>query len=282
MPLTKLKNIVILLLALTNVCLLILTVGGSIQSRRLEEQARADALLFLRERGVEVDESAIPQTVGLSPQVSERDLEEEQNAAAALLNGQVSVEARGGEVYRYFNENGFIQFHSDGGFSAQLEPDCLPAGEDRAAAGLAALELLGFQGVLLEDEGDELRFRQTWKDAPLFTQQVTLVYQEDCLTAMTAGRRLMGTPKPDQTRQSVTVATALVEFFNGVSALGDVCNRIDAIEEGYVVTANLAGVATLTPVWRVTTDTGAYQLDTVSAAVSRVEQSLGRSVDPAA
>ena len=80
----------------------------------------------------------------------------------------------------------------------------------------------------------------------------------------------MGRPQPDPSRETISVATALIRFFNGVGALGDVCNRIDAIEPGYVAAASLSGPILLTPVWRVTTDTGAYQLDTVTGGVTRV------------
>ena len=62
----------------------------------------------------------------------------------------------------------------------------------------------------------------------------------------------------------------VIDFINGVSALGDVCSRIDAVEEGYVAAVSLSGPTALTPVWRITTDTGAYQLDTVTGAVTRV------------
>ena len=71
-------------------------------------------------------------------------------------------------------------------------------------------------------------------------------------------------------RKTVTVATALISFLNGVGALGDVCNHIDAVEQGYSAAASLSGPILLTPVWRVTTDTGAYQLDTVTGGVTRV------------
>ena len=84
-----------------------------------------------------------------------------------------------------------------------------------------------------------------------------------------AGRLLVGRPLEDSSRRTVSVATALIHFLNGVSALGDVCNRIDAIEPGYVTAVSLSGPTALTPVWRVTTDTGAYQLDTVTGGVAR-------------
>ena len=190
--------------------------------------------------------------------------------AAALLSGPVTAESRGGEVYRYYNGSGSVQFHSDGTFSAQLKEGAFPLGADRGADCLALMEKMGLQGTILSERGEELTFRQSWKGTPLFTQQVTLVCQGGQLTAMTSGRQLVGRPQEDPTRDTISVATALIELVNGVSALGDVCNRIDAIEPGYVAAASLSGPILLTPVWRVTTDTGAYQLDAVTGGVTRV------------
>lgn len=269
MPWTKLKNIILAILAVTNLSLLLLVGGQALQSGRQASQAREDAIRFLRGRGVEVEDRTIPQTMELAPMTAQRDLQGEERAAAALLGSPVTAEARGGEVYRYFNARGSVQFHSDGTVSAQLEEGAFPLGEDRAAACLALLEGMGLQGEILE-EGENLTFRQTWEGAPLFTQQVVLVCQENCLSAITAGRQLLASPKADPGRTALSVATALIDFLNGVGALGDVCNRIDAIEPGYVTSASLSGPTTLTPVWRVTTDTGAYQLDTVTGGVTRV------------
>lgn len=267
---SKIKNIVLVILLITNLALLILVGGQTLQGRRLLSRAREDAIQFLRGRGVEVEESIIPQSMDLTPQLAERDLSGEEKAAAALLGSPVTAESRGGEVYRYYNNSGSVQFHSDGTFSAQLREGAFPLGSDRAAGCLALMERMGLQGTILGEEGDELTFRQTWEGTPLFTQQVTLVCRENCLTGITAGRQLVARPQEDTARSSITVATALISFVNGVGALGDVCNRIDAIEPGYVAAASLSGPIVLTPVWRVTTDTGAYQLDTVTGSVTRV------------
>ena len=270
MPWSKIKNIVLVILVITNLALLVLVGGQSIQGSRLLSRAREDSIQFLRSRGVEVDESVIPQSMDLRPQIVERDLEGEERAASVLLDGPVTVQARGGEVYRYFNEKGSVQFHSDGTVSAQLEKGALSLGEDRSAGCLALMERMGLQGSILEEEGDELVFRQTWKGSPLFTQQVTLICQDGSLAAITSGRQLLGRPQEDPARETISVATALINFLNGVGTLGDVCNRIDAIEPGYAAVASLSGPTQLTPVWRITTDTGAYQLDTVTGAVTRV------------
>lgn len=270
MPWTKLKNIILAILAVTNLCLLALLARQVIQGGQTRAQAQEDAILFLRSRGVELDAGIIPQAMDLPPQTVERDLEGEERAAAALLRGPVTAESRGGEVYRYYNDQGSVQFHSDGTVSAQLDPQSFPLGGDREAGCLALMDQMGFAGVILESAGEELVFRQTWQGRPLFTQQVTLVCQGGGLASITAGRQLVGHPQEDPGRQTISVATALIDFLNGVNALGDVCNRIDGIEPGYVTSASLSGPTALTPVWRVTTDTGAYQLDMVTGGVTRV------------
>lgn len=269
MPWSKMKNIILVILVITNLALLALVGGNAIQGRRMLSQARGQSIQFLRNRGVEVDESIIPQSMELLPQVVERDLESEERSAAALLGSPVSAESRGGEVYRYFNENGSIQFHNDGTLSARLEDGVFPVSGDRAAACAALMAKMGFQGTVLDTSGDEFTFRQTWKGIPLFTQQVTLVCRGESVSEITAGRQLVGKPQTDTARETITVAAALIDFFNGIGVLGDVCNRIDAIEPGYVAAASLSGSILLTPVWRVTTDTGAYQLDTVTGGVTR-------------
>ena len=106
MPWSKIKNIILVILAVTNLALLVLVGGQTIQDRRLLSQAREDAIQFLRGRGVEVDESIIPQSMDLKPQIVERDLAGEERAAAALLGSPVTAESRGGEVNGYNNEKG--------------------------------------------------------------------------------------------------------------------------------------------------------------------------------
>lgn len=266
----KLKNIILIILVLTNLFLLGFVLRREFQDSYLQRQTRDNALRFLAGRGVEVAEEQVPDQAALVPRIVERDLEREGTLAVQILGGSVQVEAPGGGVYRYFNENGVLQFHNDGVFSGEFLPGTLPVGEDWEAGCLDLLAKLDFAGELLETDGESLTFRQLWEGQPLFNQQVTLELQDGCLVSMTAGRRLMGEPEEDPASQSISVATALISFLNGVNTLGDVCSRIDAIEPGYVSAASLSGPMTLTPVWRVFTDTGAYQLDMVTGDLSRV------------
>ena len=278
---SKLKNIILIILLITNLVLLVFVASRWLQESRIQEQTRSEAILFLTNRRVEVEESLVPRRITLRPQTVQRDLERESEAAARLLDGPVEVEARGAEVYRYFNDSGSVQFHSDGAFSAQFAPAAHPAGEDRGAYCLELLSRLGFEGELAQESGDTLTFRQTWEGSPVFNHQVTVELSDGCVTAMTGGRRLVGEPEEAPGRGTVSVATALVSFLNGLNDLGDVCSRIDGIDQGYLAAASLSGPMSLTPVWRITTDTGAYQLNTVTGELSRMGGG-GNSAAPAA
>lgn len=266
----KLKNIILIILVLTNLCLLVFVAQRELRDSQLQRQAREEAIQFLEDRGIAVDEKQVPQTMELLPQTVERNLEEESQLAAALLGQGVTAEDRGAGVYRYSNEAGSIQFHSDGSFSAEFTAGAFPLGEDRVKSCAELLEKLNFEGEVLSQQENALVFRQTWNGYPLFTQQVTLELADGCLRAMTSGRRLVGEPVEDPTRQPITVVTALIDFLNGLNTLGDVCSRIDTITPGYVSVTALSGPMTLTPVWQITTDTGAYQLDALTGELSRV------------
>jgi hypothetical protein len=85
MPWSKMKNVILVILAVTNLALLVLVGGRAIQGSRLLSRAREDSIQFLRGRGVEVDESVIPQAIELPPQTVERDLEGEEAISAAHL-----------------------------------------------------------------------------------------------------------------------------------------------------------------------------------------------------
>lgn len=266
---SKLKNIILLILVITNLSLLYFVVRDMLEQYRFETEARANAISFLEEKGIRVAEEQVPQQMKLRPQTVERNLAEESALAAALLGGEVRVEARGSEIYRCQNDSGWIQFHNDGSFSAQFEAGVFPVTGEQREAGVEWLKKMKFDGEVLNETETALTVRQIWEDAPLFTQQVTLVFEGDHMISMTGGRRLMGDPKEDPVQNPVTVATALIDVFRGLNDLGDVCSEISMIREGYVASASLSGTMTLTPVWHITTDTGTYQLNTLTGALSR-------------
>ena len=240
---SKLKNIILIMLAAVNLCLLFFVVQREWRDSANQRQNRQQAVDFLTDRGIQIHEGQLPDDQMVPrPQTVERDQEEESRLATQLLGEDVVVQARGAGVYRYQNGAGALQFHSD-----------------------------GFEGETTARDENTLTVRQSWEGIPLFNHQVTLVWGSEGLETMTAGRRLVGSPVERTDQRPITVASALVYFYNGLNGLGDVCNQVDSIVQGYISVTSLSGPMELIPVWRVTTDTGAYQLDLLTGELNRVE-----------
>ena len=269
----KLKNIILLILLALNLALAGLIGGPALSDHYHELRADREAVAFLEQKGIGFGNIDLPAPSQLVPQNVARAREEEARLARKLLGEDAVQEARGGEVYRYTSALGVVQFHSDGSFWAQLTEGAFPVGEDPQQAALALLEQLEFSGrtVPLKETGeDTLTVRQIWNGADLFNQQATGLWNDTCMTEIVNGRRLYGLPVEDESRRTITLATALIDFYNGLNRLGDVCSRVDEIVPGYLSVTSLSRQMELTPVWRITTDTGAYQLDLVSGELERV------------
>lgn len=267
----KLKNIIILILVLTNLCLLGLVGSREVRDARLQSQNRQEAIRFLHNHDVEVEETLVPETVDVTPLRVERELEEEMKLARRLLKGDVSVTALGGEVYRYENARGWLQLHGDGSFRAEFTPGTWSVDRSVEQTALDVLEKLGFRGRVLRHTGNTVLVEQTWNDAPLFLVRVEVQWEDGEITALTSGRRLMGVAKEQEQVQTLSVATALMEFHTRMDARGYVYSAIQQIEQGYVAQTALDSVTELIPVWQVTTDTGVYRLDLVDGTLSAAE-----------
>ncbi len=72
---SKLKNIIILLLAITNLLLGLLMVVQGVTNSRRQTQPLLDAVALLEDRGIAVDVDAIPQTTFPASMTVERDSE---------------------------------------------------------------------------------------------------------------------------------------------------------------------------------------------------------------
>lgn len=272
---TKIKNIVILILLLLNGFLLFLVGDRWFEDSHSHETARNSAIQVIRAGGVELEEAAVPRAMTLEHMQASRDLALECGLAAELLGSTVSVEARGGEVYRYYNGNGWVQFHSTGEFMAGFELSVFPlAGQETIQHGADVLRRLGFDGQMLENtvtDGDgSITFRQSWKGAPVLGCQATLNYRDGSLVSITSARRLLGEPHHGTGEEALPVASALMRLYNGLKELGDIYTRIDSIAPAYTMSVSLSGPARLTPVWYIRTDTGTYQMDTQTGQLSRL------------
>ncbi len=273
MEVSKLKNIVIVILVLLNLCLLALSGGRRMQDARSYEQARDAAMEVIRTGGINLDERIVPMEMNLTPLVAERDLKAELIQARDLLGGEVEMQAKGGEVYRYTNESGWLQVHGTGQYTAQLSPGVAPLGQAQPEShAVALLETLGMQSCVssnhVVDGRGTVVLNQTLNGTKILDCQVSIQYQDGCAVQISGNRRLLGQAVRAQ-GTPITVATALMRLYNGLNDLGDVYSSIQSITPAYFVSAGSGGTMRLIPVWQVETDTGHYRLDTLTGELSR-------------
>lgn len=276
---TKIKNIVILILLLLNGFLLVLMGGRYFQDSSSNERALDSAIQIIQAGGIKLDETVIPKQTTFRELQAVRDPAHESQLAEKMLGGAVTVEARGGDVYRCYNQKGWIQFHGTGEFLAEFEQELFALGEQTAAQhGAAVLERLGFHSQVLEDTvtrgNGSVVFRQMLGQTPLLDCRVTLNYRNGALVSITNGRRLPGEPYETERFVTAPTATALMRLYNGLKDLGDVYNQIESITPAHTLSVNLTGTAQLTPVWYVETDIGAYKMNLRTGQLVR-EDSLG-------
>ena len=277
MPVSKLKNLVILILLLANLAMLGLLVPGQMEERREAEDLRQSLSELYAAQDVVLDHAIIPDTVTLYALELGEDATADLQAAKALLGDHVLVQDDSTRYLRtYQSEDGVCSLGRAGTFRAQLENQA--ESSDLTKAAQKTLKRMGFRYSSL---GEPVRLRagvytvtatQSVLDAPVFESDLTLTYSNNCLTALDG---VFFTGAGTLTRVSetacISAAGALVSFLSARYDLGWVGSEIVAMEQGYLRSETAAAAAVhLTPVWRLTTDTGTFYINGVSGEVTAV------------
>lgn len=266
---SKLKNLVLLILVITNLLLGLLMVIQGVASRQRQAQLLLDAVALLEDRGISVNAAAIPQDDFPPAMTLERDSDWERQMFSALLGEDLTATQRGLVSY-YESGLGWAEAREDGSFTIKFSSGSYPTGTlDKRAHGLDLLQRMGFDALVTAEGEDTLEVVQLWDGDPVFSCPVTLTYRSGCLSEM-SGVRLMGVPAADPSQSEIlSTATLLLRFRSGIIDSGDACSAILSITQGYLLSSGPAGTSCLTPVLRLETDTSLYLVDALTGAVTR-------------
>ena len=163
---SKLKNIVLVLLLMTNGLLLVVVVGQEGELLKQERQARQSAIELLQSWGIALDEEIVPENITLQPLYLHRDQEKEERFASGLLGeGEVSTEKLSGDIFRYSGQNGAVQFHSEGELQIWLTPGSIQQEAELVTDDAKnRMQAWGMEGEVLlveeENEGTTVILRQ--------------------------------------------------------------------------------------------------------------------------
>lgn len=258
---SKLKNIILIILLITDLFLLGLVGLREWNASRSNARAREDAVQVMQRNGIRIEESILAQDTTASVATFSREREGEAALLTPLL-GEVTSTAIGGGQYLYTGEKGYAWLQSRGEFEVTLAQDSYPLSGERADHARQLLSLMGFEGTLLQEEGSptdgSVTLLQLWQGRPVTNCTATVIYEGGQAVSL-SGTRLSGTPVSAGEVQ-LSAVTGLLRF----AETGPDCKEIYSMQPGYQLTASLSDPSALTPVWHFITDTGSYTLNILS------------------
>ncbi len=277
MPVSKLKNLTILILLLANLAMLGLLLPGRLAERREETALRESLSQLYADQEVALSPSIIPESATLYVLELAEDPTADQQAATALLGSQVQTQDDSTRYLRsYRSDDGMCSISRTGAFHAQLEGS--EENGDLVKASKRILRRMGFTYSSLS-QPERLRAgvytvtaTQAVMNVPVFGGDLTLTFSNNCLSTLdgvffTGGSALTRVSE----EACISAADALVDFLAARYTLGWVGSEICSMEQGYLRSETAAAAAVrLTPVWQLVTDTGAFYINGMTGEVTAV------------
>lgn len=264
---SRIKSTVIAILALVNVCLLVLLVSRRAQERAAHSHTVAQLTRLYGESGVELPASLVPtEALRLLTVDPARDLSAETAFAENLL-GPCAREEVGGGIYRYVGQSGQCLLRASGAVEADLDR----AVDDPAAFSEALFGAHGY-AVLRSDLSDDgsgtVSAVRVLPDATVFNAGLTLTFTRNRLLSAT-GFFVPPAESAGERGSGITGVTALVRFLDYSKRSGEVCTAITDVRGGYLL-QNAASVSQrLIPAWCVGTDVSQYYVNSITGEVTR-------------
>ncbi|MBE7002802.1 MAG: hypothetical protein E7425_00775 [Ruminococcaceae bacterium] len=265
MSTSRLKNIIIAILALTNACLLVLLVSRMLQENAARERAVNELSKLYTANGVTLPASLVPVRGRLpAPMEPTRDLDREA-AFAAFLLGECVTEDVGGGIYRYVGEAGQCLLRSSGSVEAELDR----AVDDPEAFCEKLFSDFGYAALssaLNAGDGTVVAVR-TLPGATVFNAELALTFAQNRLTAVSGS--FVPAAETDAYGTGIDAVNALARFLDYSMELGEVCTAVTDVRSGYLLQSTASVSQHLIPAWCVSTDVNRYYVNIQTGEITR-------------
>ena len=269
---SRIKDIILGMLLVVNLILLGLVIQRRQEVVRYEQELQSGTVAVLLQNGITLSEDIVPWEDMDSAWALVRSTEQEQAVAQGLLG---ACEKRDENPDTYVSDTGSARFRSSGEVQVQYyeaSPFDREGGGQEEEQTRAAMETLGLSGEVtaVEEQAETtvVTVRQSWNGRPVFDCELRWEYQNGRLQSVT-GKWLFGAAS-GSSGETLSAATLLVKFMGEVVSKGEVCNEILAVEPGYATASGMREASWLNPVWRVTTDTGLFEVDALGGNCKRI------------
>ncbi len=273
----KLKNLILLLLVVTNGLLLWLATPLIYQGIRLKDAQSNQLSSLFTQYNVDFNPEILPQPYTLYPVELAVDALDYESIAQKILGDDVVPSSDGGQQAQVFTSpSGTCTISRDTSFYVEFWS--LAPVDDMENQVSQLLTQLNIQGEITsatwqEDDVYTISVVQTLFGTPYFSSKLDFVFQENALTQC-SGNAIFDTTaftRPDDD-QCIGNVDALVAFFASRNQLGWVGSSITQISQGFYRTdLASANLIRLTPGWKITTDTGDFWVNGMTSGVSSLE-----------
>lgn len=266
---SRLKNIIIIILALVNLFLL-----GSLLSRQHAQQEsrqriREQLVALFAADGVSLPADVISFQPPLTGGTLVRDVEHDRAVAACLLGEGLTYADQGGGIYAYESDRGAAIFRSNGSFDATIHSFAEP--NDSAILAEKICESFGYQNHIT-DTISETEFIGTavryFNGYPVNNCTLSFHYLDGVLS-------VSGTVLPDSLSVSgnsttpLSATSALTAFLNARRESGTVVSSVEEMYPCYELQSTAASAMTLIPSWCIAADNGLYYVNCHTGLVTR-------------
>lgn len=257
----KLEHIIIIILLLLNVFLLIVVLSDDAQDRSARRETEASLTALLASNGIEVGEDAELLLDCPARCTVVRDMELERRRMQGLL-GEHRSEDLGGSIWFYSSDRGQAMMRGTGEMDLLMTGETVARGDDPVGAAKRMFSKAGVELYAAGAESDNVTLCVGWNGYPVYNALLSFEFSGERLY-MVSGTMLFNqeTDSDDAGMDSVSV---LVRFVDLAKSEGFICSRLEALSPGYVLSVTMSGESTLTPVWRIETDTGDFYVNAVS------------------
>lgn len=272
MSVSKMKTVIILILAVMNLFLLMLVVPNFMPRYQQAQQAQVQLQALFERYQLSLDLNALPKSQPITSVNVSYDSDSVLRAAKALLGDTVLVEEDPALYYSsYTSSSGTLRFYRSGLCEATLTG--FDAVSDPAEHAKKLLTQMGLDIYAITTQETRtgivtVTATQSIGGLPLDPAQIQLVYTDGCLTQL-SGTLYLGTLSRPSSQTCLVCGEALIAFLGSRDVLGWVADQVYAVEQCYTH-AGTASAATvrLDPSWKITTDTGYYLVNGITGAVT--------------
>jgi hypothetical protein len=263
-----LKNIIILILVLVNGFLLGALILRHSASSQAQHQVEDQLVALFAADDMELSPDVIsketpPATLSLT-----RDPERERAAAAFFLGSTVSAGDQSGDTCTYSTPAGVARFRSNSGFDIVGSLASGEEAQDLCRRFCRAFSWEEPQFSLDETGTGTAAAACLHGKLPVFNCTVTFTFDQG--TLLTVSGTLLpesGTAAADS-RTPLSAAAALTAFQQARRESYMAVSAVTGMEPGYALQGSTASALSLTPMWRISTDTADYYVNCITGTVS--------------